>query len=111
VIESGVPPLSNIKQIRVLPSGGNIRMLGSLDAQYRVWSIFATGVFFDAGIIKNQWSTVTLDDIRPSVGMTLVRIVTPFGSFAFERAIPLRPRLGDDPRGRWHINFAARAQF
>ena len=20
-------------------------------------------------------------------------------------------RLGDDPRGRWHINFAARAQF
>jgi len=39
-------------------------------------------------------------------------VQVPFlGSFAFERAIPLRPRLGDDPRGRWHINFAARAQF
>jgi outer membrane protein assembly factor BamA len=62
-------------------------------------------------MIKNQWSSVSTDDIRPSVGMTLFRIVTPFGSFVFERGVPLRPRLGDDPRGRWHINFAARAQF
>jgi hypothetical protein len=37
--------------------------------------------------------------------------VFPFGAFAMERAIPLRPRPGDDPRGRWHISFAARAQF
>jgi len=111
LIQTGVPPLSNISQIRVLPAGGNIRVLGSLDLQYRVWSVFATGVFFDAGMIKNQWSSVTTDDIRPSVGMTLFRIITPFGSFAFERGVPLRPQLGDDPRGRWHINFAARAQF
>lgn len=111
LIQIGVPPLSNISQIRVLPAGGNIRVLGSVDLQYRVWSVFATGVFFDAGLIKNQWSSVTTDDIRPSVGMTLFRIVTPFGSFTFERGVPLRPRLGDDPRGRWHINFAARAQF
>jgi outer membrane protein assembly factor BamA len=111
LIQIGVPPLSNISQIRVLPAGGNIRVLGSIDLQYRVYSVFATGLFFDAGMIKNQWSSVTLDDVRPAIGMTLFRIVTPFGSFAFERGVPLRPRLGDDPRGRWHINFAARAQF
>ncbi|MDQ3334253.1 MAG: BamA/TamA family outer membrane protein [Myxococcota bacterium] len=111
LIQIGVPPLSNISQIRVLPAGGNIRVLGSIDLQYRVWSVFATGLFFDAGLIKNQWPSVTIDDVRPAVGMTLFRIVTPFGSFAFERGVPLRPRLGDDPRGRWHINFAARAQF
>ena len=117
LILTGVPPLDNITQIRVLPAGGNIRMLGSVDLQYRVFTAldgtlgFASGLFIDAGMIKNQWSSVRTDDIRPSVGMTLVRIVTPFGAFAFERAIPLRPRLGDDPRGRWHINFAARAQF
>jgi outer membrane protein assembly factor BamA len=111
LIQTGVPPISNISQIRVLPAGGNIRVLGSIDLQYRVWSIFATGLFFDAGMVKNQWGTVTTDDIRPAVGMTLFRLVTPFGSFVWERAVPLRPQLGDDPRGRWHINFAARAQF
>jgi outer membrane protein insertion porin family len=111
IIQVGVPPLANVDQIRILPAGGNIRLLGSVDAQLRIWKLLTTAIFADAGVITNQWSTVTQDDIRPSVGMALVRIVTPFGAFAFERAMPLRPRLGDDPRGRWHISFAARAQF
>ncbi len=111
LIEVGVPPLDNISQIRVLPAGGNIRALGSLDAQLRIYKLLSTAVFADAGLITNQWSTVTTDDIHPSIGMALIRIVTPFGAFAAERAVPLRPRLGDDPRGRWHISFAARAQF
>lgn len=111
VIEVAVPPLDNVKQIRVLPAGGNIRAMGSIDAQVRVWKVLATAVFVDAGLITNQWATVTEDDIRPSVGVALLRIVTPFGTGALERAMPLRPQLGDDPRGRWHLSFAARAQF
>ena len=62
-------------------------------------------------MITNEWSTVTEDDIRPSVGMALLRVITPFGLGAIEYAVPLRPQLGDDPRGRFHISFAARAQF
>ncbi|MEO8700811.1 MAG: POTRA domain-containing protein [Kofleriaceae bacterium] len=111
IVQVGLPPLENITQIRILPAGGNIRVLGSADAQLRIYKLLSTALFFDAGLITNQWSTVTADDIRPSVGMALIRLVTPFGAFAFERAVPLRPRLGDDPRGRWHISFAARAQF
>jgi len=111
IIQVGVPPLSNLQQIRILPAGGNIRVMSSLDAQLRIYKLFATALFADAGMISNQWSAVTPDSIRPSVGMALFRIVTPFGVFAWERAIPLRPQLGDDPRGRWHISFAARAQF
>jgi outer membrane protein assembly factor BamA len=111
ILQVGVPPISNVQQIRVLPAGGNIRVMSSLDAQLRIYKLFATAVFVDAGMIANQWSTVTPDDIRPSIGMALFRIITPFGAFAWERAIPLRPRLGDDPTGRWHISFAARAQF
>jgi len=111
IIQVGVPPLSNLNQIRILPAGGNIRVMSSLDAQIRIYKLFATALFADAGMISNQWSAVTADTIRPSVGMALFRIVTPFGVFAWERAIPLRPQLGDDPRGRWHISFAARAQF
>ncbi|MEJ7600114.1 MAG: POTRA domain-containing protein [Kofleriaceae bacterium] len=111
VIQVGVPPLGNVQQIRILPAGGNIRVLGSLDAQLRIYRVLATALFIDAGMISNQWLSVEGDDIRPSVGMALFRIVTPFGAFAWERAIPLNPKLGDDPLGRWHISFAARAQF
>jgi outer membrane protein assembly factor BamA len=111
IVQVGVPPLDNVSQIRILPAGGNIRVIGSLDAQLRIYRLAYTALFFDAGVITNQWSTVGIDDIRPSVGMALVRLVTPFGTFAWERAVPLRPQLGDDPRGRWHISFAARAQF
>jgi outer membrane translocation and assembly module TamA len=85
--------------------------MSSLDAQIRIWRLFATGVFVDAGMIANEWRAVTTDTIRPSIGMSLIRIVTPFGVGAAEYAIPLNPVLGDDPRGRWHISFAARAQF
>ncbi|TMQ11559.1 MAG: hypothetical protein E6J90_34480 [Deltaproteobacteria bacterium] len=111
IVQVGVPPVNNIQQIRILPAGGNIRVMSSIDAQIRIYRLLATALFVDAGMIANEWATVTPDAIRPSVGIALVRIVTPFGVFAWERAIPLRPRLGDDPRGRWHISFAARAQF
>lgn len=111
IIQTGVPPLGNLSQIRVLPAGGNIRVMSSLDAELRIWKLFATGVFVDAGLITNQWTTVQEDDIRPSVGVALMRLVTPFGSLAIERAVPLRPQLGDNPRGRFHVSFAARAQF
>ncbi|MDB4957662.1 MAG: surface antigen [Myxococcales bacterium] len=110
LIQVAVPPLYNVTQIKVVPSGGNIRMLASIDAQLRIWSVFAGAVFSDAGMISNQWSSVTASDIRPSVGSGL-RILSPFGIGAIEYAVPLRLQLGDDPRGRWHLYFAARAQF
>jgi outer membrane protein assembly complex protein YaeT len=110
IIQVGVPPVAGLSQIRVIPAGGNIRLLGSLDAQLRLYKILAGAVFSDAGLITNQWGTVTIDDIRPSVGVGL-RVLTPFGIGALEYAIPLRPQLGDDPRGRTHFYFAARAQF
>jgi outer membrane protein assembly factor BamA len=110
VIQVAVPPLDNVSQIRVIPAGGNIRSLASVDAQVRIWKILAGAGFADAGLVTNSWSTVTTDDIRPSVGMGL-RALTPFGIGALEYAVPIRPGLGDDPRGRIHFYFAARAQF
>ncbi len=111
IVQVTVPPLGTVQQLRILPSGGNIRAMSSLDAQLHVYSVFATALFTDAGMITNQWSTVTPHDVRPSVGMALLRAVTPFGTLAVEYAVPLLPHLGDDPRGRFHISFAARAQF
>lgn len=110
IIQVGVPPLDNVSQIRVIPVGGNIRALASVDAQVRIWKILAGALFSDAGVVTNSWRTTTTDDIRPSVGMGL-RALTPFGIGALEYAVPIRPHLGDDPRGRIHFYFAARAQF
>jgi outer membrane protein insertion porin family len=110
VVEVGVPPFDGVTQIRVLPASGNIRVLGSLDGQLRLWKVFAGAMFADAGVITNHWATFRSEDFRPAVGMGL-RALTPFGIAALEYAIPLRPQLGDDPRGRIHFYFAARAQF
>jgi outer membrane protein assembly factor BamA len=110
IIHVGVPPLGNVEQIRVIPAGGNIRMLSSVDAQYRIYWIMAGALFADAGMINNRWAAVKMDDIRPSTGVGL-RFLSPFGIGAIEYAVPLHPHLGDDPRGRLHIYFAARAQF
>jgi outer membrane protein assembly factor BamA len=120
VIQVGLPPFDNVSQIRVIPAGGNIRVLGSLDAQVRIWKVFAGAMFTDAGLVTNRWDTVEVNrkwgfvpdipELRPSVGMGL-RALTPFGIGALEYAVPLRPQLGDDPRGRIHFYFAARAQF
>lgn len=110
IIQVGVPPVAGLSQIRIIPAGGNIRTLASIDAQLRLYKILAGAAFSDAGLITNQWGTVTVDDIRPSVGSGL-RVLTPFGILAVEYAVPLRPHLGDDPRGRLHFYFAARAQF
>lgn len=111
VIQVPVPPFDGVTQIRVLPAGGNIRVLGSLDAQLRIYKVLATAIFVDAGMIANTWSSVERADVHPSIGIAVARIVTPFGIGALERAIPLNPNLGDNPRGRWHFSFAARAQF
>jgi outer membrane protein assembly factor BamA len=119
IIQVGLPPFDNVSQIRVIPAGGNIRVLGSLDGQVRLWRVLAGAMFADAGLITNRWSTVQIDRmstvpdvpaLRPSVGMGL-RALTPFGIGGLEYAVPLRLKLGDDPRGRIHFYFAARAQF
>jgi outer membrane protein assembly factor BamA len=107
VVRVAVPPIGNITQYRLLPAGGNIRVLGSVDAQVRLWKFLAGAMFTDAGMINNRWSAVTAGDFRPSIGMGL-RALSQFGAFSIEYAMPLRPRFGDDPRGRYHIGFALR---
>jgi outer membrane protein assembly factor BamA len=120
LVQVSVPPFDNVTQIRSIPAGGNIRVLSSVDGQVRIWKVFAAALFSDAGLITNQWSTVDvkrkwgfvpdIPQLRPSVGMGL-RVLTPFGILALEYAVPLSVQLGDDPRGKLHFYFAARAQF
>ncbi len=107
IIEQGVPPYSSTRQVRVLAAGGNIRAIASVDAQLRITGPLAAAMFSDAGIVTNDWRAADTGDIRPGAGMA-VRVILPFGAVSLEYAVPLRPRLGDDPRGRIHFGFAMR---
>ncbi|HVK76127.1 MAG TPA: POTRA domain-containing protein [Kofleriaceae bacterium] len=111
IIEQPVPPLGQTTQIRVLPAGGNIRALASLDAQVTLWHLgsipIASALFVDAGVITNTWTAFELEDIRPAAG-SAVRLLLPIGAASVEYAVPLFPRTGDDPRGRLHFALALR---
>jgi outer membrane protein insertion porin family len=112
VVEEELSPYGGVTQFRVIPAGGNIRFIHNLDLQMRVWedsAIFgfpiASALFLDTGIVTNSWRQVEVRDLRHSVGIALARLIAPFGSFSIEYAIPLDPELGDNPRGRAHVNF------
>jgi outer membrane protein assembly factor BamA len=113
IIETGVPPFDGLQQIRVLPAGGNIRAVASIDGQLVLAGSdpqgirFATALFTDAGMVRNRWSGIDKRDIRPGVGAAL-RLLTPFGNITLEYAFPLFPHLGDDPSGRIHFGLAFR---
>jgi outer membrane protein insertion porin family len=111
-IEEQLSPLGGVTQFRVVPAGGNIRLIHNLDLQMRVWEDsailgfpIASALFLDSGIVTNSWRGVEVRDFRHSVGVALARLIAPFGAFSIEYAIPLDPELGDDPRGRAHVNF------
>ncbi len=109
IIQEAVPPLGQVMRIRVLPAGGNIRFIHNLDLQFRLWELFevpvASAIFLDTGLITNSLDGVSCEALRHSAGVALLRLVAPFGSLSVEYAVPLDPQLGNNPRGRYHVNF------
>lgn len=109
IIEEPLPPFGTVSQLRVLPAGGNIRLIHNFDIQIDVWELFgapvASGVFLDTGLVKNSLEGVQPEDLRHSLGIAFARFVQPFGSLSLEWAVPLDPQTGDNPRGRFHFNF------
>lgn len=109
IIEEPLAPLGEVTSLRVLPAGGNVRAIWNVDLQMRVWKLgsipVASAVFLDTGIVTNSLDGVKLSDLRHAVGIALFRLVSPFGSLSIEWALPLDPKPGDNPRGRFHFNF------
>ena len=109
IVEQSLPPLWDVTRIRVLPAGGNVRLIHNLDVQMNVWELLgvpvASAVFLDTGLVTNSLQGFSPTDLRHALGVALFRWVAPFGSLSIEYAIPLDPQLGDNPRGRFHINF------
>ncbi|MBK9070125.1 MAG: BamA/TamA family outer membrane protein [Myxococcales bacterium] len=112
-IALAVPPLCCLEQIIILPAGGNIRTVGNIDLEIKLarlggFASVASGFFFDTGAIVNNATTLSLGAFRSAVGVSLLRLVTPFGTVSADWALPLYARPFDRATGRFHLSIALR---
>jgi outer membrane protein insertion porin family len=112
IIEEDVPPIGGLTQFSVRPAGGNIRFIHNIDLQLRVWDKsvlfglpWASAVFLDTGLVTNSLADFEARDLRHALGIAFLRLLTPLVSVSLEWALPLDPQLGDNPRGRFHLNL------
>ena len=111
LIDNPLAPVGPINQFRVVPASGNIRMIHNIDLQLEVWQDpwaefpIASALFLDTGMITNSLVGLQVRDVSLGAGLALLRWVSPVGSFSIEYAIPLNVKIGDNPRGRFHLNL------
>lgn len=121
-IESTLSPLAGASYIRLVPQGGNIRLLTNIELQFPIWKESPLGtplygaLFLDNGMVTNSFEYFEWSDFRHGAGLAL-RISTYVGFASLEYAWPLDPKVGDIPPlefssefpfisgGRFHFNF------
>lgn len=109
-IEGPLSPLGGTSFIKLVPQGGNIRLLTNLELQVPIWKDSPLGlpllgaVFVDNGLVTNSFQRLEASDFRHGIGVAL-RIFTVVGFLSLEYAWPLDPDVGDPREGRFHFNF------
>lgn len=101
IVRSPVAPLGSEAAFRIVPQGGNIRILSVLEWEFAItprilgWP-WVGALFLDTGAVFNSFAGLTWNDVRFSVGVSLFRLLTRFGALSFEYAYPLT-MPGQDP--------------
>jgi translocation and assembly module TamA len=108
IVRSAVPPLGGAAGFRIIPQGGNIRVLNTLEIQFPIAKSFlglqwpwVGAVFYDVGAVFDAWNRVQITDFKHAVGVTLLRVLTTFGPLSLEYAYPLNQSLAEE---RWKTN-------
>jgi outer membrane protein assembly complex protein YaeT len=118
IIRSDVSPAPAGAAYRIVPQGGNIRMLGTVELQFPITTVagfpWMGALFFDAGTIfaspssfrftrdardcgvEHIDSRVCTGDVKASVGLTLARMLTPVGPISLEYAYPITQTLAEE---------------
>lgn len=108
---------------RVVPQGGNIRFLSQLEWEFALTPKIAGwpwvgALFLDTGAVFNQFERLTWNDVRFSLGVSVLRVLTQFGALSLDYAYPLT-MPGQDPllqsdrwkREPWYSHFPGRIHF
>ena len=89
----------DIGLVHVVPRGGNVRLLGTVELQLILTRIagfpLAGAVFFDVGALFDAFDQIRKDDVRASVGITALRLLTPVGPISLEYAYPLTQTVAE----------------
>jgi outer membrane protein assembly factor BamA len=118
IIRGDVSPASGLVGYRIVPQGGNIRFLGTLELQYPISTIggfpWVGAVFADAGTIFDAPALFSpARDIKVSVGLSLLRLLTPVGPISLEYAYPLTQTLAEEDwrREPWYRHWPGMIHF
>ena len=120
IIRSQVSPLPGVPGFRVVPEGGNIRLVNTVELWFPIAKSFlglpiqwGGSVFWDLGMILNRWDLVKTSDVKQSIGVSLLRLMTPVGALSIEYAYPLVQTLAEErwKTAPWYTHFPGRIHF
>jgi outer membrane protein assembly factor BamA len=120
ILRSSPSPLGGAPAYSVIPEGGNIRFLNTIDLQFPIAKTFLGlplawdgALFWDMGAIVNGLDQVRWSDFRHSIGISLLRIITPVGPLSVEYAYPLTQTLAEErwKTAPWYTHFPGRIHF
>ncbi|HEX2570566.1 MAG TPA: POTRA domain-containing protein [Polyangia bacterium] len=118
VIRTGVSPVTGADAYRVVPQGGNVRFLGTLELQFPIGTLgsipWAGALFVDAGTVFDDPFLFNFRrDVKFSVGISLLRLLTPLGALSFEYAYPITQTVAEQEwkRDPWYLHWPGRIHF
>ncbi len=120
IVRTPVSPLPGLPGYRVVPEGGNIRMINTIELTFPIARSFlglplvwAGALFWDMGAIFNRWDLIKGSDVKHSVGISLLRLLTPVGPLSIEYAYPLTQTLAEErwKTAPWYSHFPGRIHF
>jgi len=120
IIRTPVSPLAGDAGFRVVPEGGNIRLVNTVELWFPIAKSFLGlplqwrgAIFWDMGMILNRWDLVKPNDVKHSIGISLLRLETPVGPLSIEYAYPLVQTLAEErwKTAPWYSHFPGRIHF
>ena len=120
IVRADVSPLSGQQGFRVIPEGGSVRVLSTVELQFPIAKTFiglpfpwVGALFWDVGAVIAAPELVQGSDFRHAIGLSLLRILTPVGPLSLEYAYPLTQTVAEErwKTNPWYTHFPGRIHF
>jgi outer membrane protein assembly factor BamA len=122
-VRSPIGPLGGEPAYRIVPQGGSARILSQIEWEFAItpkvlnWP-WVGALFVDTGAVFDGLQKLRWNDVRFSLGVSILRLHTQFGALSLDYAYPLT-LPGQDPllqgdrwkREDWYQHFPGRIHF